>query len=76
MVKATKDRVWAKTIGGCEELGCDTVVSACGFKPREVEGLEKMVVGKGIAVRKIGSAVKAGMIFEATQEGFWAGVEI
>jgi hypothetical protein len=41
-----------------------------------VVGLEKMLEGKGIAVRRIGSAVAAGQIFEATQEGFWAGVEI
>jgi 2,4-dienoyl-CoA reductase (NADPH2) len=76
VVKATRDRVWAKTNAGCEELGCDTVVSACGFESREVVGLEKMLEGKGIAVRRIGSAVAAGQIFEATQEGFWAGVEI
>ena len=34
-----------------------------------------MPVGKGTAVRKIGSAVEAGKVFEATQEEFWVGVE-
>ena len=76
VVKATKDRVWAKTNAGCEELRCDTVVSACGFESRDVAGMEKTLEGTGIAVRKIGSAVEAGRIFEATQEGFWAAVEI
>jgi 2,4-dienoyl-CoA reductase (NADPH2) len=76
VVKAARDRVWARTYRGCEELECDTVVSACGFAPRDVCGLETMLAGKGISVRKIGSAVEAGRIFEATQEGFWAGVEI
>jgi 2,4-dienoyl-CoA reductase (NADPH2) len=76
VVKAAHDRVWARTIDGSKELVCDTAVSACGFAPRRAEGLEKMLAGKGITVRVIGSAVKAGKIFEATQEGFWAGVEI
>ena len=71
-------KVRAQTLLGEQELECDTVVVACGFTPRraEVQDLERMFGQQGAEVRVVGSALEAGMIFEATQSGFWTAVEI
>ena len=69
-------RVRGQTPSGEQELECDTVVAACGFTNRSSRKLQKMFEKRGAEVHVAGSPVKAGMLFEATQSGFWIGVEI
>lgn len=69
-------KVHGQTLFGEQELERDTVVAACGFTARPTDALRKAFEEQGAQVHVIGSAVEAGMIFEATQSGFWTGVEI
>ena len=64
-----------ETLFGEEELECDAVVTACGFTARD-SGLQELFEEEGAEVHVIGSAVQSGTIFEATQSGFWTGVDI
>jgi len=70
------NKVIASTYLGLQEISCDAVVAACGFKVNRVDEIERLLNDKNIPFTKIGSAVKAGTIFEATQGGFWAAVDI
>lgn len=69
-------KIRGETLFGLQEIQCDTVVAACGYRPRVTRGLHQEFVHRGIDVHVAGSAVEAGRIFEATQSGFWIGVEI
>ena len=75
-VSVEKNKIIGKTLFGQSEIKCDTVVAACGFVPRSAVELQKLFEEAGSEVHLIGSALKAGTIFEATQSGFWAGSEI
>lgn len=68
--------VRGQTLHGESDFECDTVVAACGFAPRGSAQLRQAFEKRGAEVHVIGSAVEAGMIFEATQSGFWTAVEI
>lgn len=70
------NNVIASTYQGLQEVSCDTVIAACGFEPNRIDNIEKLLNDKKIEFCKVGSAVKAGTIFEATQGGFWAAVDI
>ena len=65
-----------ETLLGPQVLPCDTVVAAGIYRPRETRGLHHELLQRGADVRIAGSAMEAGRIFEATQSGFWIGVEI
>lgn len=69
-------KIRGQTLFGIQEIPCDTVVAACGYRPRATRGLHQELVQRGIDVHLAGSAVEAGRIFEATQSGFWIAVEI
>ena len=69
-------KISGQTLFGLQEIACDTVVAACGYRPRATRGLHQNLVQRGVDVHLAGSAVEAGRIFEATQSGFWIGVEI
>lgn len=73
---ADSTSVRGRTLYGEQQLECDSVVMACGFQPRETTSLKEAFEREGAEVFMIGSAVEAGMIFDATQSGFWTGVEI
>lgn len=64
------------TYRGIEELKCDSVIYACGFESRKTDEIEEILNNKNIRYLKIGSAIEAGTIFEATQSGFWAAMDI
>lgn len=71
-----EDRILGRSLLGDQEIECDTVVAACGFTSRPTKELKKAFEEAGCEVYVIGSAVKAGKIFDATQSGFWTGIEI
>ena len=57
-------------------LSCDTIVSAIGFASQVPQKLKSSLEEKGMEVFTIGSALEPGKIFDATQSGFWTGVEL
>jgi len=69
-------KISGQTLFGLQGIDCDTIVAACGYRPRATRGLHQELVQRGVDVHIAGSAVEAGRIFEATQSGFWIGVEI
>jgi uncharacterized FAD-dependent dehydrogenase len=69
-------KIQGQTLFGLQELECDTVVGACGYKSRASKQLRETFEKVGVEVHVIGSAFEAGRIFEATQGGFWIGAEI
>lgn len=69
-------KIRGETLFGLQEIPCDTVVAACGYRPRATSALHQDLVHRGVEVHLAGSAVEAGRIFEATQSGFWIAVEI
>ena len=76
VVDVKPKKVFASTYQGIKEISCDTVIAACGFKSNDTKEIEQLLNNIGIKFTKIGSAVKAGTIFEATQGGFWAAVDV
>jgi 2,4-dienoyl-CoA reductase (NADPH2) len=69
-------KLQGQTLSGFQELECDTVVGACGYRARASRQLREAFEKAGVEVHVIGSAFEAGRIFEATQGGFWIGAEI
>ena len=69
-------KVSGQTLFGQQQIECDTVVGACGFTPRSSLNLQREFEKWGASVHIVGNAVEPGMIFEATQSGFWIGAEI
>ncbi len=76
VVNVEKGKVHIESPMGDRTLTCDTVVSACGFIPRQTDQMRKSLGKKGIEVFVIGSAAEPGKIFDATQSGFWVAIEI
>jgi len=76
VMKVDKGKVFTRTLLGEKEFKCDTVVAACGFEAMCTDELKKLFEKEGSEVFVIGSAMEPGMIFDATQSGFWTGVEI
>jgi 2,4-dienoyl-CoA reductase-like NADH-dependent reductase (Old Yellow Enzyme family)/thioredoxin reductase len=76
VTQAGAKSVKAQTLYGEQQLECDSVVAACGFQPRASAALREAFERQGVEVYVVGSAVEAGLIFDATQSGFWTGVEI
>ena len=70
------DRVSGLTPSGEQTLECDTVVASCGFSARSSAQLRRQFEERGASVHVIGSALDPGMLFDATQSGFWIGTEI
>jgi len=66
----------ARTPLGVQEFEADTIISACGFKSNSVEELYGYYKSQGFIVKVLGSAIEPGMIFDATQSGFWTSMEI
>ena len=70
------DRVSGLTPSGEQTIECDTVVGSCGFSARSSAQLKREFEERGAAVHVVGSALDPGMLFDATQSGFWIGTEI
>ena len=70
------DHVRGMTPDGEQTIECDTVVGSCGFSARSSVRLRREFEQLGASVHVVGSALDPGMIFEATQSGFWIGAEI
>jgi 2,4-dienoyl-CoA reductase (NADPH2) len=70
------DHVRGLTPTGEQTMECDTVVGSCGFSSRSSLQLQREFEQRGASVHVVGSALDPGMIFEATQSGFWIGAEI
>ena len=70
------DHVRGQTPTGEETMECDTVVASCGFRARSSLPLRREFEQRGASVYVVGSALDPGMIFDATQSGFWIGAEI
>ena len=70
------DHVSGLTPTGEQTLECDTMVGSCGFSSRSSLQLQREFEQHGASVHVVGSALDPGMIFEATQSGFWIGAEI
>ena len=64
------------TPSGERTIECDTVVASCGFTSRSSVKLRRGFEQRGVPVHVVGNALDPGMIFEATQSGFWIGAEI
>ena len=70
------DHVSGLTPTGEQTIECDAVVGSCGFSSRSSLQLQREFEQRGASVHVVGSALDPGMIFEATQSGFWIGAEI
>jgi 2,4-dienoyl-CoA reductase (NADPH2) len=75
-VSVEEGKVHVETPSGDETFSCDTIVSAIGFASLVPKKLKTALEEKGIEVFTIGSASEPGKIFDATQSGFWTGVEL
>jgi hypothetical protein len=71
-----KGKVHVQTLFGKDTLNCDSVISSIGFKPRDVRGIAAYLEREGIDYFVVGTAERPGKIFDATQSGFWTGLEI
>lgn len=76
VIEAREDKIMARTLMGIKEYECDTAVYACGFESVNIDNIKEEFENQGLEAFVIGSAREPGMIFDATQSGFWTGVEI
>ena len=70
------DHVSGQTSTGMETMECDTVVASGAFSARSSRQIQREFEQRGASVHVIGSALDPGMLFDATQSGFWIGAEI
>jgi 2,4-dienoyl-CoA reductase-like NADH-dependent reductase (Old Yellow Enzyme family)/thioredoxin reductase len=64
-----------KANGTTKKMTFDDVVSAVGFVSADTSDLERSLVDAGYEVKRIGSCVKPGHIYDAVHGGFWAALE-
>ena len=76
VVSIGADHISGQTPTGMETIECDTVVGSGSFSARSNRPLRRAFEQRGASVHVVGSALDPGMIFEATQSGFWIGAEI
>jgi 2,4-dienoyl-CoA reductase (NADPH2) len=70
------NHVSGQTSSGEQTMECDTVVGSYGFTSRSSLQLRREFEQLGAAVHVVGNALDPGMLFDATQSGFWIGAEV